>query len=172
MPDHVRLELILIAILLPLVALFAFWYVPLSIDEPQGFGADSEVSPRFAPYFLAALMAAAMVGRLLQLGVHKMRGSLAFLPDDLDAVGSAKETKRGLILNVVTSLYGFVLVPFIGFYVASFALVAYLVNRLGEQRLWMVVLIGLSCILFTYLLFDELLNVRLPAGVVASLFKG
>ncbi|MBM2323671.1 MULTISPECIES: tripartite tricarboxylate transporter TctB family protein [Marivita] len=172
MPDHVRLELILISILLPVVALFAFWYVPLSIDEPQGFGSDSEVSPRFAPYLLAILMAAAMIGRLLQLGVYKVRGMLETLPDDLEEIGSVEETKRGLVLNVVTSIYGFFLIPFIGFYAASFALVAYLVNRLGERRLWFIGLIGVGCILFTYLLFDELLNVRLPRGAIASFFKG
>lgn len=172
MPDHVRLELILIAILLPLVMLFAFWYVPLSIDEPQGFGADSEVSPRFAPYLLATLMAFAMIGRVLQLGVYALRGQLASLPDDLGETGTAEETRRGLVLNIVTTIYGFLLVPVLGFYAASFALVAYLVNRLGERRLWFVALIGVGCIVFTYLLFDELLNVRLPRGAVASLFKG
>lgn len=172
MPDHVRLELILIAVLLPLVALFAFWYIPLSIDEPQGFGADSEVSPRFAPYLLASLMALALIGRLLQLGFYALRGRLDSLPDDLAETGTAEETRRGLVLNSVTTIYGFLMVPFLGFYAASFALVAYLVNRLGERRVWMIALIGTVCVVFTYLLFDELLNVRLPRGAVASLFKG
>ncbi|KMK64876.1 tripartite tricarboxylate transporter TctB family protein [Puniceibacterium sp. IMCC21224] len=172
MPVHVRLELILIAILLPCVALFAFWYVPLSIDAPQGFGSDSEISPRFAPYLLAALMVAAMVGRLVQLGLAAMSGQLDALPDDLSESGSAEETRRGIMLNFVTTIYGFLLVPLLGFYAASFALVAYLVHRLGERRLIMVALIGAACILFTYLLFDELLSVRLPRGAISSLFKG
>jgi hypothetical protein len=172
MPDHVRLELILIAILLPLVALFAFWYVPLSIDEPQGFGADSEMSPRFAPYLLAFLMAFAMIGRLVQLGIYALRSQLQTLTDDLETTGNSEETGRGIVLNLVTALYGFILVPVLGFYAASFALVVFLVSRLGERRLIVIGFVSVACVLFTYLLFDELLNVRLPRGAIASLFKG
>ena len=172
MPGHVRLELLLMAILLPAVALFALWYVPLSIDEPQGFGADSEVSPRFAPYLLASLMALAMIGRLVQLAIYAMRGRLGSLVSDLGNVGTAQETRRGLVLNIVAAIYGFLLVPLIGFYAASFALVTYLVNRLGERRLLMVVLVGVGCVVFTYLLFDELLSVRLPRGAITSFFEG
>jgi len=172
MPTHVKLELILIAILMPLVALFAFWYVPLSIDAPQGFGADSEISPRFAPYLLAALMAVAMVGRLANLGVIWSRGKIDDIPDDLTDIGTPTETKRGLVLNVAAAIYGFVLIPILGFYAASFSLTAYLVHRLGERRLLIVALIGVACIVFTYLLFDELLSVRLPRGAIANIFKG
>ena len=165
MPDHVRLELILIAILLPLVALFTFWYVPISIDEPQGFGADSEMSPRFAPHLLAFLMAFAMIGRLVQLGIYALRSQL-------QTTGNSEETGRGIVLNLMTALYCFILVPVLGFYAASFALVAFLVSRLGERRLIVIGFVSVACVLFTYLLFDELLNVRLPHGAIASLFKG
>ncbi len=172
MPAHVRLEFILIAILLPIVAFFAFWYVPLSIDAPQGFGADSEVSPRFAPYLLAALMAAAMIGRLLQLGLLAARDRLHAIPDDLGGTGTQEETRRGIVLNIVVAIYGFLLVPVIGFYAASFVLVTYLVHRLGEQRPVIVAVIGALSVVFIYLLFDELLSVRLPRGAVSSLIEG
>jgi len=172
MPTHVRLELILIAIFLPLIALFAFWYVPLSIDEPKGFGSDSEISPRFAPYLLAALMAAAMIGRLLNLGLIWLRGGIDDLADDLTEIGTPTETRRGLVLNSVATLYGFILVPVLGFYAASFALTTFLVHRLGEKRLLVVAAVGVASVVFTYLLFDELLSVRLPRGAIADLFKG
>ena len=170
MPAHVRLEFVLIAILMPIVALFALWYVPLSIDAPQGFGADSEISPRFAPYLLAALMALAMAGRLVQLLLIGARGGLATIPDDLDNIGTPTETKRGIVLNIVATIYGFILVPVLGFYAASFALVAYLSHRLGERRLLMAGLVGVLCVTFTYLLFDELLSVRLPRGALSAYF--
>lgn len=172
MPFHIRLEVILIAILLPVVALFAFWYIPLSITAPQGFGADSEISPRFAPYLLATLMAAAMVGRLVQIALYKIRGTLDDQIDDLEDIGTPEETRRGLVLNAATLLYCFLLVPFLGFYAASVALVSYLVRRLGENRVWAMIAIAVACAIFTYLLFEELLSVRLPRGELFRYFKG
>jgi hypothetical protein len=169
---HVRLELIVIAVLTPLITVFAFWYVPLSIDAPQGFGADSEISPRFTPYLLAVLMALAMMLRLLNLARIWLRGKLDDIPDDLTEIGTPTETKRGLVLNIAATIYGFLMIPFLGFYPASFALTAYLVYRLGERRLWLVALVGGLCVLFNYLLFDELLNVRLPRGAIVNFFKG
>ena len=169
MPAHIRLELWLIAILLPAVALFAFWFVPLSIDAPQGFGADSEISPRFAPYLLATLMAAAMIGRLVQLTIAAVLGKLRDLPDDLTPeLGTPEETRRGVVLNSASNLYGFVMIPVFGFYVSSFALTCYLVRRLGEGRLWMTGLIALTTIVFTYLLFEQVLSVRLPDGLLGD----
>ena len=172
MPTHIRLELILIAILLPLVALFALWYVPLSIKAPQGFGADSEISPRFAPYLLATLMVLAMLGRLVQIANYAARGTLDAQVDDLDDIGSGQETRRGLVLNTATMIYCFVLVPAAGFYAASVVLVTYLVHRLGERRIWAALLVSLACALFTYLLFRELLSVRLPPGELYRYFGG
>lgn len=172
MPAHVRFELGLIAALLVAVAAFAFWYVPLSIDVPQGFGADSEVSPRFAPYLLAGLMAAAMAARLVALGAAWARGALDAVPDDIaDRFGTPEETRRGVVLNALTHLYGFVLIPVAGFYVASFALVGYLVRRLGERRVWMALFVGVACAVFVYLLFDRLLSVRLPRGALGDLLR-
>ena len=171
-PTHIRLELILIAILLPLVSLFTFWYVPLSIDAPQGFGAESEISPRFAPYLLAALMAAAMIGRLAQIAFMKSRGTLHEQIDDLSEIGGTEETRRGIVLNTATMLYCFLLVPVAGFYAASVALVTWLVYRLGERRIWMAALVGVACALFSYLLFQELLSVRLPRGWLLQTFGG
>ena len=173
MPAHVRVELWLIAILLPLVALFALWFVPLSIDAPQGFGADSEISPRFAPYLLATLMAAAMIGRLIQIGVGVKRGTLDDFADDMtDELGTAEETKRGAVLNFVSNLYAFALIPILGFYVASFCMTAYLVRRLGEKRLWMSALIAVAAAAFTYFLFEQLLSVRLPDGMLGDVLEG
>ncbi|PWJ20602.1 tripartite tricarboxylate transporter TctB family protein [Jannaschia seohaensis] len=173
MPAHVRLELWLIAILLPAVALFAFWFVPLSIDAPQGFGADSEISPRFAPYLLASLMAAAMIGRLLQIGIAMMRGTVDDLADDLiGELGTAEETRRGGVLNFVSNLYAFVLIPVLGFYIASICLVTYLVRRLGESRIWVCAVIAVAAAAFTYLLFEQLLSVRLPDGLLGDALEG
>lgn len=173
MPAHVRLELWLITILLPAIALFAFWFVPQSIAAPQGFGADSEISPRFAPYLLSTLMAGAMVFRLLQIGLAAMRGTLGDMDDDLtDDLGTPEETRRGAVLNFVSNLYALALIPILGFYVASFGLVAYLLRRLGENRLWMCAGIALAAAAFTYLLFEQLLRVRLPDGFLGDLLEG
>lgn len=172
MPTHIRLELILIVILLPLVALFAFWYVPLSIDAPQGFGADSEISPRFAPYLLAALMALAMVGRLVQLAIFAARGTMGEQSDDLTDIGSGEETRRGFVLNASTLIYCFIFIPVAGFYAASVVLVTYLVHRLGERRVWAAILVGVLCAIFTYLLFQQLLSVRLPRGEIYQYLRG
>jgi uncharacterized membrane protein YoaK (UPF0700 family) len=173
MPAHVRLELWLIALLLPAVALFALWFVPLSIDAPQGFGADSEISPRFAPYLLSTLMAAAMIGRLVQIGIAMLRGTLDDFADDLtDEIGTAEETRRGAVLNFVSNFYAFALIPILGFYVASVCLVTYLVRRLGEKRLWMCAVIAVGAAAFTYFLFEQVLSVRLPDGLLGDALEG
>ena len=172
MPDHVRGELIVIAVLMLAVAAFALWYVPASIDVPRGFGSDAEISPRFTPYLLSAIMAVVMIGRLIVLGVAALKGKLDETEADITvALGTCKETRRGIILNLLTNLYAFLLIPLAGFYVASFALVGYLVHRLGENRPWMAGLVGFACAVFVYLLFERLLSVRLPDGALGDFIE-
>ncbi|EPX76637.1 tripartite tricarboxylate transporter TctB family protein [Salipiger mucosus] len=170
MPRHLQRELLIIALMLLLLAAFAFWYVPLSIDVPAGFGSDSEVSPRFAPYLLAAIMALATILRILSLALAWAKGGLDEMTDDIsEDLGTPDETRNGIFMNLLTNFYAFVLIPVAGFYLASIALVAYLVRRLGEQRPWMVALTGVACAVFVYLLFGRLLSVRLPGGLLGDL---
>jgi hypothetical protein len=171
MPRHVLVELIVIAVLLPCVALLAFWYIPASITEHGGFGSGSEVSPRFTPYLIAFLMAAAMLLRLTQLGWLALRGALGGQPDDLAGTGTTLETQRGLILNGTALLYGFVLIPLIGFYTASLLLVGTLIRFLGERRLAVVALATVAVTLFIYALFEWLLGVRLPKGLLGGALR-
>lgn len=171
MPHHVRFELLLIAVLLPLVAVFAFWYVPASIEVPGGFGSGSEISPRFAPYLIATLMAVAMLARVLQLVWLGAQSRLREVPDDRGGVGTTEETTRGAIVNLTGLVYGFVLIPLAGFYLASFALMSFLVHRLGERRPMVVVLIALATVAFIYVLFEQVLSVRLPRGALGEALR-
>lgn len=171
MPRHVRFELMLIAAIAPLVAIFAFWYIPASIPAPEGFGSASEITPRFTPYLIAILMALALVGRLCTLGIKSSRGALDTVLDDRTEIGSREETLRGVGLNAVTLIYAFVLIPVAGFYLSSFAMTLLLVNRLGERRLWFAALIALAVVVFSYLLFDQLLSVRLPRGLLTHIWS-
>lgn len=172
MPTHIRIELWLIALLAPCVAALAFWYIPASITEHGGFGSGSEMSPRFTPYLIAFLMAAVMLLRLGQIGLAIAQRRLADLHNDLEGTGTPTETRRGLILNAMALSYGFVLVPLAGFYLASVALVSTLVWWLGERRLWMAALAGIAVAAFCYLLFEELLSVRLPKGALGAALRG
>jgi hypothetical protein len=172
MPAHIRIELWLIALLAPCVAALAFWYVPASITEHGGFGSGSEMSPRFTPYLIAFLMAAAMAFRLGQIGWAMAQGRLAGLHDDLAGNGTPTETRRGLLLNAMALAYGFVLMPLAGFYAASFMLVGALVWLLGERRVWMAGLAAGAVAVFTYLLFEEVLSVRLPKGLLGAAMRG
>ena len=168
---HLRVELILIAALLPCVALLAFWYIPASITVHGGFGSGSEVSPRFTPYLIAFLMAAAMLLRLGQLGWLALRGTLAGQHDDLAGTGTKLETQRGLVLNAAALLYGFLLIPLTGFYTASLLLVVSLIRFLGERRLAVVLLAAMAVTLFIYALFEWLLGVRLPKGLIGGALR-
>jgi hypothetical protein len=150
------------------VTLLAFWYVPNSITVHGGFGSGSEVSPRFTPYLIAALMTAAMVGRLVQLGLAAARGALREIADDLHGTGTKTETQRGALLNGMALAYGFILIPLAGFYVASVLLVGALVRMLGDSRPIVVAGAGLGVALFAYLLFEEALGVRLPKGALGN----
>jgi hypothetical protein len=171
MPRHVLVELIVIAVLLPCVALLAFWYIPASITEHGGFGSGSEVSPRFTPYLIAFLMAAAMLLRLAQLGWLALRGALGGMADDLVGTGTRLETQRGLILNGSALFYGFALIPLIGFYTASLVLVGTLVRFLGERRLAVLAMTTVAVTLFIYALFEWLLGVRLPKGLIGGALR-
>jgi len=102
-----------------------------------------------------------------------MRGTLDEFGDDLtDELGTTEETRRGAVLNFVSNLYAFALIPILGFYVASLCLTTYLVRRLGEKRLWMSATIAIAATAFTYFLFEQLLSVRLPDGMLGDALEG
>ena len=64
-----------------------------------------------------------------------------------------------------------VLMPSLGFPVATVLLLAAFVSLLGERRWWIIVGLALVATVLIYLGFARGLNVRLPLGVLASLVK-
>lgn len=63
------------------------------------------------------------------------------------------------------------LMPFVGFPVATFVLLAVFMFLLGEERWWLVGGLALAVTLVIHLGFGKGLNVRLPLGVLESLLK-
>ena len=61
--------------------------------------------------------------------------------------------------------------PFVGFPVATFVLLAVFTFLLGEARWWVVVGLALVVTTVIHLGFAKGLNVRLPLGVLESLLK-
>jgi hypothetical protein len=61
--------------------------------------------------------------------------------------------------------------PFVGFPVATFVLLAVFTFLLGEKRWWVVLGLALVVTTVIHLGFAKGLNVRLPLGVLESLLK-
>ena len=76
-----------------------------------------------------------------------------------------RSTIRVVIVFVVLLAYSFAL-EYLGFVVVSFLLMAYLFRAFGGSRRWYVaVLLALTSVGMTYLLFEVLLEGNLPKGV-------
>jgi putative tricarboxylic transport membrane protein len=139
--------------LLPALLLIVAGLVFISVWRlPDTVTADL-VGPKLYPGALAILLA--FLSGLLLMGVAP--------PHEGDAgITLAGIERRFLPLVLFSALYVLAL-PWVGFMIATAALLMACFSLLGERRLWLNFLIAAGCTLATYLLFATLLGVQLKA---------
>ncbi|UTR12052.1 tripartite tricarboxylate transporter TctB family protein [Evansella sp. LMS18] len=74
-------------------------------------------------------------------------------------------TNKPMILSLMMIGY-LVLIPLIGFFVSSFVFLLFLNFHLGNRKVKELFVIPGAVLIFTYFLFVQLLNIRLPAGIL------
>jgi hypothetical protein len=127
-----------------------------------GWGAEGPQSGYF-PFWLGAVLLAASLGNLA-LALRASRGAAG-------KGGGLFVTwpQLRLVLSVLlpTALY-VAAIPFTGLYLASAALVAWFMIRLGGFRWWTALPAGLATALVAFVVFEEWFLVALPKGPIET----
>jgi putative tricarboxylic transport membrane protein len=120
-------------------------------------GTPREPQPGFFP-FVAALILVVLCGILLVQALYGRR-------QGMEAFG---ELWRPVILIAGLFVYAVVL-DVVGYVVATTVLSAVVLRVLDTKTWWKLLVISLALSIGTYILFDRLLDVSLPEGVLAEL---
>ncbi len=120
-------------------------YVPFALSDLLG--------PRAFPLGLGVLLSA------LGMGLLGRAWSVGGAGIDLGRLA----TLAPLVVSVL--LYTYVFQP-LGFLVSTTLLLAFLFSLLGERRYWLTGSVALGSTLALYLLFNVVLHVRLPQGIL------
>jgi len=169
-----RSELRQLAILLIVDAAFYFLVIPASILDPEGMSMDQGLPPSFAARVVAVLAAALMIFRCLQL---VFLGQSTVLDPPMD-VGEVSEIAadddaspvgvplRGLLGMSAGLVFAYGLTPLIGFFPAGFVLLVVLLRVLGETRPLFLLMPPVIVSILVWGLFEQLLSIRLPGGML------
>ncbi len=141
-------EMLLPAILLIVAGavLIGVWRLPVTATADL-------VGPKVYPGVLAVLLI--ILSGLLLMGAAPPHGRDA-------AITLPGILRRFLPLVLFSALY-VVALPWIGFMIATAALLMACFSLLGERRIWLNFLVAAGCTVATYLLFATLLGIQLTA---------
>lgn len=171
-----RVELFELLFLLGLVALFYFVVVPAGISDPDGFVLDEGLPPSFSARLIAILAAMIIVLRVLRITIFSPR-AVADEPGVASEVEpvtelSTKLTRRVWTGVVISLFFAFALVPVLGFAIASLLTLGTTLFVLGERSWFRLMLYPLLVSAGVWLLFSQLLSVKLPEGLFIPVFIG
>jgi hypothetical protein len=156
----------LLAVLLACVAVFTLWVVPASVVDPEGFGYAQGLAPSFCVYLVAALAAGILVLRLVRV-LRGVDDDSIIGPDahdtEEDGEAPASRARSGVIIGSCL-VFAFLLIPYAGFYVSSFAFVVFLAVTMGEQRAAVLILLQALLIAGIYVGFELGFTIVLPRG--------
>ena len=169
-------ELGQLGILLTIVAIFYFIILPIGILDPKGMSLNEGLPPSFSARLVAILAAVLMIVRSLQIlylkpseiskaKVHADNSS------DITGENSSKTQEipiRGLLSMSAGLIFAFIMTPFLGFFPAGFLLLVILLKILGETRTLFLFLPPVIVTIMIWLLFGQLLSIRLPDGIIFS----
>jgi hypothetical protein len=74
--------------------------------------------------------------------------------------------RRGLLGMAAAVVFSQILIPVLGFYLASSVLLIGLLITLGEKNIGKLIAYPMIVIASVWGLFDQLLSIRLPAGLI------
>ncbi|NQW10190.1 MAG: tripartite tricarboxylate transporter TctB family protein [Alphaproteobacteria bacterium] len=168
-PDpNMRREMIEIGVLFVANLVFLFVVVPLGIEDPARFGFGEGLPPSFSADLVGALVAVILGGRFIQLLTGRVDGYRA----TGSGAGPAEPVEEGqrlqlsLIGMAAAVLFAVILVPVLGFYLGAWFFLFSLLGLLGETRLLHLIVLPPVVVLLVWGMFDRLLSVRLPSGVL------
>ncbi len=172
-----RVELTELLFLLGLVAVFYFFVIPAGITDPDGFVLDEGLPPSFSARLVAVLAAFVILLRVVRLywlpdaspksapASHSTQSTDEPVPSE----PRVSLTRRVWIGVGVAWLFAFGLVPVLGFPVASVLTLALMLFVLGERSVPRLVLFPIIVTLGVWILFEQLLSVKLPPGLLLPL---
>jgi hypothetical protein len=172
--DQRSTEIRLLLILLAVIAVFTFWVIPASVEDPEGFGYAQGLAPSFSVYVVAAFAAITLLLRLFRVmrdGPQKFQPSAeAAQGEDANTVDDDVNGRRRS-WKIIGSclLFAFILVPYVGFYLSSFAFVVFLAITMGEQRPLVLVILPLLLLVGIYFAFELGFTIALPRGEILPL---
>jgi len=120
-------------------------------------GTPTEPQPGFFPFIAAGVLVVLCGILFIQAFLGRSQGAEAF-----------GELWRPAILIAGLFVYSIVL-DSLGYVIATIILAAVVLRVLDTKTWWKLAVISLALSIGTYLLFDRLLDVSLPAGILAGL---
>ncbi|MGI9475221.1 MAG: tripartite tricarboxylate transporter TctB family protein [Hyphomicrobiaceae bacterium] len=160
-----RREIWLLLVLLAASAIFYFFVIPKGIADPDGFGIGQGLPPSFTARVTVILIGLILAVRLIQLLVNP--AAAAAEPSDPGTAAVSTESGSGLrnVIGIACALaFAFALVPAIGYYLASIAMIAALMRVMGETRWLYIIAQPVAVIGLIWVLFDQVFSIKLPVG--------
>jgi len=124
--------------------------IKLSLDDVHNPG------PGFVPFFLGIAMAVLSVISLL-MPDKRARGTIFW--------NNWKKGKNIFFIIMGLVIY-ILLINILGFYIETFLLMVYLMRLSGEREFKRIVLISTPTIVVVYIVFDKLLIIPFPRGIL------
>jgi putative tricarboxylic transport membrane protein len=114
--------------------------------------------PGFLPFWSAAMLGVLSIILMVTANLREKRG------------GKLLELWRGLewdkVILVLLALFLYpILLPFVGYLIMTFVLIAFLLFTGVRSKLWIDVASALAITLISYVIFYTLLDVKLPKGL-------
>jgi hypothetical protein len=156
-------ELRLIFVFLALVAVFVLWVIPVSIEDPEGFGYYQGLAPSFSVYLVAAMAALTLIVRLFRVLLLGENEGDASAPESEAEETSKFHLRSGLIIGACL-IFAFLGIQFFGFYLSSFVFVIVLAFLMGEQRPMVLGSVALVLVAGIFAAFELGFTILLPRG--------
>jgi len=158
-----RNEILQLVILLVVDAVFYFVLIPQGVTDPESFGIDQGLPPSFAPRLVAVLAALLMLTRLVRVLRNNDLALASSVTDEDDDLSSGIPY-RGIGGMIVALFFSIILVPIVGFHIGGALLLCAMLLIMGERRWTHLILFPLVVSTAVWLLFGQLLSIRLPTG--------
>ncbi len=158
-------EIVQLAMLLIAVAVFYNFIIPYSVIDPEGFGLDQGLPPSFSPKLVSGLAVVIMLLRLGKLIISPSVDSEKITLETEDGLSSGLPV-RGLMGMAAAVVFSQLLIPVLGFYIASILLLIGVLKILGEKSIIKLIFVPLLVVAGVWFLFAQLLSIRLPSSLL------
>ncbi|MBE2898497.1 tripartite tricarboxylate transporter TctB family protein [Pasteurellaceae bacterium 20609_3] len=135
------------------IAVFALYYANTFPDFTM---ANDIGAARFPIFFASALALLCVIGI----------GKTLFKSSTTEAISSLPLNVKRAIIAIIFNILTIYLIPIIGFYLSSFLFSCALMILLGIKSKINIVLTSLGITILIYVVFQLLLNVPLPLGII------